>query len=149
MPPLPVPPVWAIVISILVVFFGGAGGIVWMIRKEIRESRLQPGLEEAQRLEAQRTAEEIAGMLRESQKEAMAEMRQLLATSRAESAAAQEEAHKARTESRLLRTKVEELEAARERDRDTHAKAWARVERLITELTAAGVEMPAWWVATG
>lgn len=147
MPPLPVPPVWAIVLSILFLLFGGTYGIVWMIRKEIRDSRLQPGLEEAQRLEAQRTAEEIAGMLRESQKEAMAEMRQLLAASREESSAAQVEAHKARTESRLLRTKVEELERSRELDRDTHAKAWARVERLISELTAAGVEIPAWWAA--
>lgn len=148
LPPLPgLPPVWAIILGILVVMFGGTYGIVWMVRKEIRESRLQPGVEKQQVLEAQAKAEEIAGMLREAQRDAMTEMRGLLATSREESAAARKEAHDASTESRLLRIKVDELERARQEDRDAHDAFRRRVDRLLAELSAAGVEIPPWWVA--
>lgn len=168
MPTFPVPPVWAIILGILAVFFGGTYGIVWMVRKEIRESRLQPGVEKAQQLEAQRAAAEIAAMLGEAQREAMADMRQMLADVRAELATAKrdstaaaeeantarrdavqaaEEAHTARTESRLLRIKIDELEKARQDDRDEHDRFRGRVERLLAELRADGVELPAWWVA--
>ena len=154
MPAIPLPPVWAIILGILVVFFGGTYGIVWMIRKEIRESRLQPGVEKAQQLEAQKTAADIASMLGEAQRAAMADMRQMLAdvrteltVARREAVQAAEEAHAARTESSLLRIKVDELEAARQRDRDAHDHFRHRVERLLAELRARGVEIPEWWAA--
>ena len=98
MPPLPLPPVWAIVLSILALLFGGTYGIVWMIRREIRRAGCSPAWR--RRNGSRRNAPPKRSLAcSRVEKEAMAEMRQLLAASREESSAAQVEAHKARTES--------------------------------------------------
>lgn len=162
--PLPgLPPVWAIILAIVIVFFGGTYGVVWMVRREVRESRLQPGVEKAQELENQHKAEEIAGMLRDGVREAMAEMRQALADTRTENdrlrerverldqlvASGDEATQVARSQCRELQRELEQLKKERILDREEQDRHNVRVERLLAELTAAGVEIPAWWHAGG
>lgn len=78
------PPTWAIVFGIIGLFLAGGSGIIWALRRELRESRQAPALEEKQRLENERTAAAIAAELRGAQKDAVADMRLLLAEARAE-----------------------------------------------------------------
>lgn len=115
------PPTWAVVIAILTLLFGGVGGVFWMLRREIRESRLAPANEEQMRLENERLAAEISNMLREAQKEAVAEMKGLL--------------EEARVEISSLRKLVVRMQASQARFR-------ARVEDLLRHHNIA---IPEWW----
>lgn len=150
--PLGLPPAWAIVVAVTALLFGGGSGVVWALRRDLREGRTAPATEDAQRLENQKTAAEIAQLLRENVSTAMAEMRLLLADARAESAAAREDGKAARAEAehatRAAAEASREAAALREENRAARAEAARFRQRVEKLLTDHGIEIPDWWHET-
>lgn len=142
--PIPsgLPPTWAIVVAILTVLIGGLTWVTGSLLKERREAKLQPAVEEAQRLANEEKAQEIAEMLRESQRAAVADIRALLVDARAEAAEARKEAAAARKEAAQLRTELDTVREAHRLDRASAKLFRERVEELLSD---AGVAIPPWW----
>jgi uncharacterized coiled-coil protein SlyX len=93
------PSTWAVVIALLGVLFVGSGAIVWQVLAAIRAARQAPAQDKAQELENEKAAHDIAELLREAQKQTVADMSDLLSKAR-------EELDKARAEIDALRRRV-------------------------------------------
>lgn len=147
MPPQ-IPTDWLIGILVLL-FGGGSGGIWWMIRRDIRESRTQPNIEQEQRLANEHATAELTKALREAQREALSDMRQLLADARAEVGHAREEASRAKAEAQnageqAMLAKDEARRAQQEAHTLTErfAAFRMRVEELLRQ---NNISIPDWW----
>jgi hypothetical protein len=136
------PPTWAVILAIVSLFFGGTGGIIWSLRRERREAKLAPAEAEARKLQNERTSAEIAEMLRDAQKEAIADMKALLNEARLETQAARDESRTLRVETEAARREARDLRVMLEEIRQSQVIFRGRVEDL---LTAHRIAIPDWW----
>src|ERR1043165_120162 len=145
--PLPTPV--AIVLAILTFMVAGLGAFILSVRKDVRESRLQPAVDEQQRLEDIRLGEEIAEALREGQRKALAEYRALMEAARSEATHAREDAARSRADAQAAWEQAERAQAEAVATRAEAAslqKAFrvrlARIEELLRQNK---ISIPDWW----
>lgn len=144
-----IPVEWSIVLAVVALLFGGGTGIVWAIRRDIREGRQAPTLEAQQRLLNDQATAELAAALRDAQRDALADMRQIVADARSEVVHAREEAAKAKAEAQKSHEQAElaksEAMSAKQQAAalsDRFAKFRMRVEDLLRQNS---ISIPDWW----
>lgn len=159
--PLPTPV--AIVLAILTFLVVGLGAFILSLRKDFREAKQQPIVDESQRLANIKLTEEIAAALREGQRQALAEYRTLMETARTEAAHAREDAARSRADAQAAWEQAERarLEAEHAKTEATEANRLAadaraeaanlreafkaRLSKIEGLLRQHAIAIPEWW----